>query len=57
MAQDDKCVLNSDGRPSKGYPNIWKGENGLYFSGFARMGLAGISKDAYNIANDIVSVY
>ncbi|XP_066333770.1 probable indole-3-pyruvate monooxygenase YUCCA10 [Miscanthus floridulus] len=55
--KDDKCVLNSDGRPSKGYPNIWKGENGLYFSGFARMGLAGISKDAYNIANDIVSVY
>ncbi|CAD6254021.1 unnamed protein product [Miscanthus lutarioriparius] len=55
--KDDKCVLNNDGRPSKGYPNIWKGENGLYFSGFARMGLAGISKDAYNIANDIVSVY
>jgi hypothetical protein len=58
MAQaDDKCMVNSDGRPNTCRPNIWKGENGLYFSGFRRMGLAGICMDAYNIANEIVSVY
>lgn len=58
MAQaDDKGMVNSDGRPNTCRPNIWKGENGLYFSGFRRMGLAGICMDAYNIANEIVSVY
>jgi indole-3-pyruvate monooxygenase len=50
-------MVNSDGRPNTCRPNIWKGENGLYFSGFRRMGLAGICMDAYNIANEIVSVY
>ncbi|RCV37908.1 hypothetical protein SETIT_8G100900v2 [Setaria italica] len=53
--KDDKCMLNSDGFPKKGYPNHWKGQNGLYCAGFARRGLAGISMDANNIANDIVS--
>jgi indole-3-pyruvate monooxygenase len=46
-------MLNSDGFPKKGYPNHWKGEDGLYWSGFARRGLSGISMDAKNIANDI----
>ncbi|RLM58471.1 putative indole-3-pyruvate monooxygenase YUCCA11 [Panicum miliaceum] len=51
--KDDKRMLNDDGLPEKGYPNHWKGENGLYCAGFARRGLAGISMDAKNIANDI----
>ncbi|CAO2141465.1 unnamed protein product [Urochloa humidicola] len=53
--KDDKCLINSDGFPKQGYPNHWKGENGLYCAGFARRGLAGISMDAKNIADDIVS--
>ncbi|NP_001151851.2 Probable indole-3-pyruvate monooxygenase YUCCA10 [Zea mays] len=57
LKADDKGMVNSDGRPNTCRPNIWKGENGLYFSGFRRMGLAGICMDAYNIANEIVSVY
>lgn len=31
------------------------GTNGLYFVGFARMGLAGISMEAQEVANDIES--
>ncbi|TVU42258.1 hypothetical protein EJB05_08652, partial [Eragrostis curvula] len=54
--KDDKCMLNDDGLPNKGYPNHWKGENGLYCAGLSRRGLAGIAMDANNIANDIVSV-
>ncbi|CAL4962928.1 unnamed protein product [Urochloa decumbens] len=53
--KDENCMMNSDGLPSKGYPNHWKGENGLYCAGFARRGLAGISMDAKNINDDIVS--
>ncbi|CAO2141802.1 unnamed protein product [Urochloa humidicola] len=53
--KDDKCMMNGDGLPNKGYPNHWNGENGLYCAGFAMRGLAGISMDAKNIANDIVS--
>ncbi|CAN6371885.1 unnamed protein product [Urochloa humidicola] len=53
--KDDKCMMNSDGLPKKGYPNHWNGENGLYCASFARRGLAGISMDAKNIADDIVS--
>ncbi|CAO2147203.1 unnamed protein product [Urochloa humidicola] len=53
--KDDKCMMNSDGLPNKGYPNHWNGDNGLYCTGFAMRGLAGISMDAKNIANDIVS--
>ncbi|CAL4986358.1 unnamed protein product [Urochloa decumbens] len=53
--KDENCMMNNDGLPKKGYPNHWKGENGLYCAGFARRGLAGISMDAKNIADDIVS--
>ncbi|XP_056159956.1 probable indole-3-pyruvate monooxygenase YUCCA10 [Syzygium oleosum] len=31
----------------------WKGENGLYCTGFAQRGLLGISADARNVADDI----
>ncbi|GJN35104.1 hypothetical protein PR202_gb23839 [Eleusine coracana subsp. coracana] len=48
-----KHMLNNDGFPKKGYPDHWKGEDGLYFAGFARRGLAGITMDAKNIASDI----
>jgi indole-3-pyruvate monooxygenase len=54
MAQDNKRMLNDDGFPKNSYPNHWKGEDGLYFAGFARRGLAGISMDAKNIVRDIV---
>ncbi|KAL6845571.1 hypothetical protein ACP4OV_025066 [Aristida adscensionis] len=54
--KDNKCMLNSDGFPKKGYPNHWKGENGLYCAGFARRGLAAITMDAMNIARDIAVV-
>ncbi|CAL4981398.1 unnamed protein product [Urochloa decumbens] len=53
--KDENCMMNSDGLPKKDYPSHWKGENGLYCAGFARRGLAGISMDAKNIADDIVS--
>lgn len=48
-------MLSNDGFPKKGYPSHWKGEDGLYFAGFSRRGLAGISMDAKNIARDIAS--
>ncbi|KAK3121419.1 hypothetical protein QOZ80_8BG0652790 [Eleusine coracana subsp. coracana] len=51
--KDNKHMLNNDGFPKKGYPDHWKGEDGLYFAGFARRGLAGITMDAKNIASDI----
>ncbi|CAL5043439.1 unnamed protein product [Urochloa decumbens] len=53
--KDENCIMNSDGLPKKCYPNHWKGENGLYCAGFASRGLAGISMDAKNIVDDIVS--
>ncbi|GJN09757.1 hypothetical protein PR202_ga27790 [Eleusine coracana subsp. coracana] len=53
--KDNKHMLNNDGFPKKGYPDHWKGEDGLYFAGFARRGLAGITMDAKNIASNIAS--
>ncbi|PKI54451.1 hypothetical protein CRG98_025134 [Punica granatum] len=50
-------LFNAQGMPKESFPNHWKGKNGLYCAGFSRKGLAGISKDAVNIANDIVSSY
>nr|ACM17557.1 flavin monoxygenase family-2 [Oryza brachyantha] len=38
-----------DGFPKKGFPNHWKGEDGLYCVGFARRGLTGIAMDAKNV--------
>ncbi|CAN6347831.1 unnamed protein product [Urochloa humidicola] len=52
--KDENCMMNDEGLPKKGYPNHWKGKNGLYCAGFASSGLAGISMDAKNIADDIV---
>lgn len=52
-SQDDKNHFNEDGMPNRRFPNHWKGENGLYCSGFGRQGLLGISNDAQKIASDI----
>ncbi|OWM76977.1 probable indole-3-pyruvate monooxygenase YUCCA11 [Punica granatum] len=50
-------LFNPKGMPRGRFPNHWKGKNGLYGVGFAGRGLAGISRDAMNIANDIVSSF
>lgn len=42
--------------PKDSFPVRWKGENGLYLAGFSRSGIAGLSKDAKAIANDIKTV-
>ncbi|XP_008795318.2 probable indole-3-pyruvate monooxygenase YUCCA11 [Phoenix dactylifera] len=55
--KDDFGLVGLDGFPIAKFPNHWKGENGLYFAGFARSGLAGISMDAKNIADDINMAY
>lgn len=57
VLQDGNETLDEDGFPKKGFPNQWKGSNGLYCAGFARRGLAGISMDAINIADDIKKAY
>lgn len=41
--------------PKKTKPNHWKGDNGLYCTGFSGSGLSGISYDAKMIAEDIAS--
>ncbi|KAK6939969.1 Flavin monooxygenase-like [Dillenia turbinata] len=46
-------LFNEDGMPGQKFPNHWRGEKGLYCVGFAQRGLAGISKDAQNVADDI----
>ncbi|KFK44242.1 hypothetical protein AALP_AA1G233300 [Arabis alpina] len=53
---DDGDLFNENGMPKREFPNHWKGKNGLYSVGFGRQGLAGISRDAQNIARDIDSL-
>jgi indole-3-pyruvate monooxygenase len=55
--QDGNETLDENGLPKKGFPYHWKGSNGLYCAGFAKRGLAGISMDAVNIAEDIRKAY
>jgi indole-3-pyruvate monooxygenase len=55
--QNGESMLNDDGLPKQGFPNHWKGANGLYCAGFTKRGLNGIAMDAKNIANDILSDY
>ncbi|KAL5204578.1 hypothetical protein ABZP36_009449 [Zizania latifolia] len=54
-AINGESMFTADGFPTRDFPNHWKGENGLYCAGFARRGLAGISMDAKNIADDITA--
>ncbi|RDX95596.1 putative indole-3-pyruvate monooxygenase YUCCA11, partial [Mucuna pruriens] len=51
--KDYRELFNENGMPKPGFPNHWKGENGLYCAGFSRRGLDGISFDAQRIADDI----
>ncbi|KAL5204264.1 hypothetical protein ABZP36_009135 [Zizania latifolia] len=53
--KNGESMFTVDGFPTKDFPNHWKGENGLYCVGFAKRGLAGISMDAKNIADDITA--
>jgi len=38
---------------ARGFPEHWKGENGLYCAGMARRGIYGSYEDAELIAGDI----
>nr|GMD79562.1 probable indole-3-pyruvate monooxygenase YUCCA11 [Ipomoea batatas] len=49
-------LFNENGMPKDKRPNHWKGKNGIYCVGFASSGLAGISNDANNIAEDISDI-
>ncbi|ESW09506.1 hypothetical protein PHAVU_009G133300 [Phaseolus vulgaris] len=51
--KDYEGLFNGNGMPKPGFPNHWKGENGLYCAGFSRRGLDGIAFDARRIADDI----
>ena len=57
FVQEDDYLLNQDGMPKHDFPNHWKGKNGLYCAGLSRRGLAGLSMDAQNVANDIKMCY
>ena len=57
MQDEDGWLLNKEGFPKGRFPNHWKGHNGLYCVGLARMGLFGIAKDAENTANDIANAF
>ncbi|KAG6382256.1 hypothetical protein SASPL_158106 [Salvia splendens] len=48
-------LLNEDGLAKIAYPNNWKGTNGLYCAGLARMGIYGAAIDAQKIAHHIKS--
>ncbi|KAL8479762.1 hypothetical protein ACS0TY_026628 [Phlomoides rotata] len=40
-----------------GFPNGWKGEDGIYAVGFTRRGLSGASMDAVKVAQDIAKFW
>ncbi|XP_058099705.1 probable indole-3-pyruvate monooxygenase YUCCA10 [Magnolia sinica] len=52
----DDYLLDAEGMPLPSFPNHWKGKGGLYCVGLSRRGLAGVSMDAVNVANDIKRV-
>ncbi|KAL6641765.1 hypothetical protein ACP70R_019946 [Stipagrostis hirtigluma subsp. patula] len=54
--KDGESLLNDDGMPKNKFPNHWKGENGLYCVGLGMRGIAGISRDAKSVAEDIKSI-
>ncbi|KAJ4916323.1 putative indole-3-pyruvate monooxygenase YUCCA11 [Raphanus sativus] len=53
---DDGDLFNENGMPKRELKDHWKGKNGLYSVGFGRQGLAGITRDAQNVARDIASL-
>ncbi|KAK1315746.1 Indole-3-pyruvate monooxygenase YUCCA6 [Acorus calamus] len=44
---------HENGYPKKPFPHSWRGQNGLYATGFNKRGLLGASMDARKIAEDI----
>lgn len=54
--QDYGSIFVEDGTLANEFPNHWKGENGLYCAGFSKSGLAGISRDAISIVENIKAV-
>ncbi|GMH25112.1 hypothetical protein Nepgr_026955 [Nepenthes gracilis] len=46
-------MLKEDGMPRRPPPFHWKGDNNIYCAGLARMGLAGLSRDAQMITDDV----
>nr|CAD1837758.1 unnamed protein product [Ananas comosus var. bracteatus] len=53
--KDEEFFNKNDGFPKTRFPNSWKGENGLYATGFTQRGLMGASIDARKIAEDIAT--
>ncbi|KAJ6821883.1 putative indole-3-pyruvate monooxygenase YUCCA10 [Iris pallida] len=49
----DDFLFGDDGMCKQKHQNYWKGQNGLYCTGFARKGLYGCAVDSLNIAEDI----
>ncbi|RLM92860.1 putative indole-3-pyruvate monooxygenase YUCCA10 [Panicum miliaceum] len=46
-------LIGDDGMAARGYPEHWKGANGLYCAGMVRRGIYGSCEDAELIAGDI----
>jgi len=51
--QGEDGLIGDDGMAARGFPEHWKGENGLYCAGMARRGIYGSYEDAELIAGDI----
>ncbi|KAL6581954.1 putative indole-3-pyruvate monooxygenase YUCCA5 [Orobanche minor] len=49
--------FSRDGFPKAPFPNGWKGKDGLYAVGFAKIGLLGASMDAVKVAQDIGGIW
>uniref|UniRef100_M1DQI5 Flavin-containing monooxygenase n=1 Tax=Solanum tuberosum TaxID=4113 RepID=M1DQI5_SOLTU len=49
-------IFFDDGTLMNKFPNHWKGENGIYYAGFSKKGIAGISIDSITIVDDIKAV-
>ncbi|CAL9085031.1 unnamed protein product, partial [Musa textilis] len=53
LKKDEEFFSKKNGFPGTSFPNSWRGNNGLYATGFARRGLLGAAMDAQKIAQDI----
>jgi indole-3-pyruvate monooxygenase len=51
--QSEDGLIGDDGMAARGYPEHWKGANGLYCAGMVRRGIYGSCEDAELIAGDI----
>lgn len=51
--KEGEFFSEKDGFPRNPFPHSWRGNNGLYATGFTRRGLLGASMDARRIAEDI----